>query len=597
MTGRRFIAPAAFVLAAFAPLMLGSDATSNAAEGIALLLAALGLNLAVGYAGQPSLGQGAFAAVGAYGTAILVARSGWDPAIAVAASALMATAAGAVLARAVIKLRPAFVALATWLAAWTVSFAVSAFPRLTGGSQGLPVGAVRLHVRSVGTSIALGPSWVYEAGLVLVGIALGGTWLVVRRYRGGFAAMVSDPGAARAAGIPVERLRLGALTASALIGGLAGGLLTLRAGVADPTAYGPLLSVKLFIVVLLGGTARLYGPVAGLAAILVVTKIASLVASAIGGTSVQVEPFVAGAVLAGVLFLGRSGIVALVEGVSGGRRSGGHASEGAKVAAYRGAHVAIRDVGVSFGGIGALRGVSFVIEAGTCHGLIGPNGSGKTTLLRALGGAVSTDTGSFEIDGVPLAAESTAVRARLGIARTLQRSAVMGDDTLLDYVRAGAEPWRPGDMLRTLLSTPGARSEQRRIAGGVRSALEVAGLWDARNAPVHSLTGAERRRLQLARALAASPRVLLLDEPSAGLNAAETEHVCELIASLRDDGLTIVLVEHNLRLIAAVADQVSVLDAGSLIATGRPDEIASDAAVVSAYLGDEAIKIKARAHR
>jgi ABC-type branched-subunit amino acid transport system ATPase component/ABC-type branched-subunit amino acid transport system permease subunit len=583
-------------LAAAAPLFVHrGDLLTSAAKALLLLLAAMGLNVAMGYAGSPSLGQGGFAAIGAYTTAILVARHHWDPVAATIVAVSFSLVAAAIVARGVSHIRPPFVALATWLFSWATAFAIGAFPMLTGGDNGISVGQPALRLHALGVGRRPGPPAYYEIALVAVAIVLVLHTNWTRRYGPALAAVRADPAAARASGVPVDRLRFGALTASGAIGGLAGALLALNAGVADPTSYGPLLSVKLFIVVLIGGAARRLGPAAGLVAVLLITRVASGAANALGSSAADIEPIVAGAVLAGLLVFGGDGLVDVIERRRATRRAAVSGGAIVPVATVFGAALKARDVRVAFGGVVALDDCTIAAAPGTCHAIIGPNGSGKTTLLRVLGGAVAPERGAVAMDGRELPHEDPASRARRGILRTLQRTAVQQRTTALDYVLAGAEPARPPGFLRAVASTPAARREHRDGSTRAREALAAVGLADVAAAPMETMTGAQQRLLQIARALAADPRVLLLDEPSAGFGADAEGRLREVLTMLRDAGLTVIVVEHNLRLVRDVADRVSVLDAGRVIAEGSVTEVANDPAVRAAYLGDEADRMRVRA--
>jgi len=595
---RARMATVAAAIAALAPLMVRrGDLLTSATEALLLLVAAVGLNLAMGYAGSPSLGQGGFAALGAYGTAILVARHGWDIPPALGVGTLLAAVAGGLVARGVARLRPAFVVVATWLFAWAISFAITAFPSLTGGTRGVSIGEAQLHLRALGVRTKLGPVALYEIALVAVVLALLGTVALLARYRATFIAVRADPSGARAAGVPVDRVRFGAIAGSAAVAGLAGGLLAINARVADPTSYGPLLSVKLFVVVLLGGAGYVFGPAVGIVAVLAISWVATVMATAIGGSGAHVEPFVAAAILAGVLAFGARGMLAVIAERAPRDRSQ-RAQPTKRVAGMvespvAGARLQTLGIGLSFGGVVALEDLSLDVAPGTCHVIIGPNGSGKTTLLRVLGGAIAPDRGTVHLDGRPLAAADPLARARAGIARTLQRTAVPAGQNALDYVLAGCESSRRVGPLRAAVRSPAARAAERECLARAHAALAATGLADAARVQTEALSGAEQRVLQISRALASRPRVLLLDEPAAGIGVDAEAWLRGVIDSLRAAGLTIVIVEHNLRLAAAVADRVSVLDAGKLIASGTVSDVAADPAVQAAYLGPDTIARRA----
>jgi branched-chain amino acid transport system ATP-binding protein len=218
--------------------------------------------------------------------------------------------------------------------------------------------------------------------------------------------------------------------------------------------------------------------------------------------------------------------------------------------------------------VAALDGVGLTVDAGSCHALVWSNGSGKTTLTRVAAGVVVADRGSVLLDGVDLAGVSPAARVRRGVTRTLQRPAVAPGLTAVDHVLSGLEPRRTAGLLRAGLLTPASRAEQRAALTDALSLLDLVGLRSSAGTVVAALPFSDQRLVQVARALAPRPRVLLLDEPSAGMDERGEQRLRVLLDRLRAGGLTVVLVEHNLRLVRAVADRVTVLDAGRVIADG-----------------------------
>jgi branched-chain amino acid transport system permease protein len=548
---RRALVTSAGALVALAvPLVVrSSTGRADAANAVLLFVAAAGLVVAVGWAGMPSLGQGGFVGLGAYGTAIAQTRYHLDPLAAVATGVLVASAAGFVMGVAVARLRAPFVALGTWLGAWAVALAVAAFPALTGGARGLVLPPARIHVRSLGTTVRLTDAVLYEAAVVLALLTIGAVTVLRRRVSPVLAVVREDAPAAAAAGVDVARWRAGALAFSAVAGGAAGSLLALVAGVADPTSYGPLLSVKLFLVVLVGGATRVLGAAVGLAVLALIGPIAH----AVGGNAHAVEPAVTG-----VLLL----VVVVVGGVRWPRRARVGGPPPSVALTWDGATLDATGLRVHFGGVHALDGVSIAVEAGSCHAIVGPNGSGKTTLLRVLAGVVAPDSGEVRIDGADVTHLPALARRRLGLARTLQRSLRPSDLTAFDVVLAGTEPRRRTGWWRALVRTPGAGREQAEAEGRAGAALALVGLDERFDVPVQRLHGAEQRLVQIAQALAGGARVLLLDEPSAGLGQAEEATLQRILGALRDNGLTVVVVEHNARLVAALADRVTELGAG-----------------------------------
>jgi ABC-type branched-subunit amino acid transport system ATPase component len=225
------------------------------------------------------------------------------------------------------------------------------------------------------------------------------------------------------------------------------------------------------------------------------------------------------------------------------------------------------------------------LDPGRITALIGPNGSGKSTALRLLSGSLVADEGRVRLADRELGALPARDRVRLGIVRTLQRPPAFTGMTALDAVAVGAAADRPARAVRAFFATPAARAGGRGARGDAVFALEAVGLRDAAERQCDELTGAERQLVAIAAALANRPSVLLLDEPAAGSGAQEVARLGDVLRRLRGDGLTLLVVEHNLRLVHDVADTVLVLDGGTVLAQGSPTDVADDSRVRAAYLG------------
>jgi branched-chain amino acid transport system permease protein len=591
-------------LAMAAPLVIPAGRMGTAAAGLYIALAAVGLNLAVGLAGVPSLGQGAFVGIGAFAVALLTARAGWSPGAATLAGAGAATVAGLLAGWGAVRLATASAAVSTWALAWLVSLGLAAFPGLFGGARGVPVGPLPGPDGSLpgGQLTALGH---LELALALLALCLFVT-SVLRRGPAGRSLSVAEqaPGTARALGIEPGGRRLGAFAASALVGGLAGGLAVQVAGVADATEYGPLLSVELFVAVLIGGRGTLLGPVAGAAVLGLVGPASRALADLTGTQADRVEGVIAAALLAVALVAGGTGaggrpgwlrLRTRAGGSSGGDSGDGTDGEPTPPRAARGrrrprgaALLEAEDLEVRFGGVVALNRVSISVRRGEIHAVIGPNGSGKTTLLRALGGTVAAN-GTIRLGRADLSRAPVRTRVRAGLVRTLQRTAVAPGLSVVDHALTGADARRRTGPIRALLATPAARAEARALEREVRALLRLAGLDADRSLPVSALNGEQQRLMAIVTALAARPRVMLLDEPAAGMSARGRERLVGVLLRLRQAGLAIVVVEHDVRLVRAVADAATVLDAGVVIARGTPAAVARNPKVIRAYLGPEGL--------
>ena len=528
-----------------------------------------------------SLAQGAFMAVGAF-TAAHLLRGGWDLVGATLAATALAGAAGLAVGAGAARLRGPFVALGTWVAAWLAAFALSAFPAISGGAQGLVLPAPFVGVPG-GGGLAVTPAGLYEIALILVAAVL----LVTRALERGapglaLAAIREGPEAAETLGVRAARMRLGALVASAAVGGLAGALLVQAQGLADASAFGPLRSVELFVAVLIGGAGVTVGPVLGSAVLAAIPLVADLLGGAAGVDPVRFEPAVASVLLLGALLVGPAGIAGLL-GLRG-RRSVPAEPSGAP-GPPGDARLVARGVAKSFGGVHALAGVDLALATGEIHALVGPNGSGKSTLLAILSGALAPDRGSVELGGSDVTDAGPAELVRRGLVRTLQPTTVFADLDPLAHAGTGTVALRrAGGAIRAALATPKARAETREMRGRAAEALGVVGV-PAEDLPAARLDGKLQRLLMIATALSAGPRLLLLDEPTAGMSPAGSAELAETLRDLRGRGIGILLVAHDLALVRAVADRVTVLHAGTVLAAGDPEAVARDPAVVEAYLG------------
>jgi len=530
----------------------------------------VGLNVLYGLTGLVSLGQVGFFAIGAYasGIATLSGLSFW---LALPLAALVAGGAGALLAVPAVRMAGAFLAMVTIAFAFIVEHGAVEWRSMTGGQNGLmgfPMPKLAGHMFS-------------ERDLVLFATGLAGLSLYLFRRLADSGWGMAMTGirdaeiAASSLGYRPFAVKAAAFTIAAAMAGLAGGLFTPLMMFIAPSNFPFSQSILFLFAILIGGAGTVLGPLAGALVTVLLPEFLSGLA--------EYRLLFFGGLLVGVLLLAPRGLVGTVSKYlpSAQRRIDPSAPEDVETF-LRGDserdQLEIRDLGISFGGVRAVDGVSLTIKAGEVTSIIGPNGAGKTTVLNMIGGFYKPSNGEILLGGKDLAGWPAQKVAREGVARTYQTTKLFENLTVVANVVSGLSRGGMGNPWSDIQS-----AENLSLAAGL---LRYCGYEGELEKRAGDLPHVDRRLVEIARALALRPDILLLDEPAAGLMRADKDSLAALLRKIADLGLAVVLVEHDMELVMGISNRIQAVDAGKPIAYGTPAEIQADKTVIEAYLGD-----------
>ena len=529
-------------------------------------IAAIGLNILGGHGGQFSLGHAALMAMGAYVSTIVsqalfslpfFAASGLHVWIGLIVGTTVGAATGAALAYPALRVRGPYLAMVTVAFGWVVWKILQEWVSVTGGDLGIAsipkpqIGAWVLDTRHF-----------YYIVLLLFIVSLGlQHWLMSSPIGLRIRAVKHSEIGLASVGVNVYRLKVWMFIISAAFAGCAGALFAIQQNYISPDNFQFFSSVFLLLAILFGGPGTFLGPVVGIA-------ILTLLPEFLHDFDRYRLIVYGGFILVTLYFLPR-GVMGPIES----RLRPGVAPRSGRVVpvsgrlGIAGLAVKLEQISLNFGGLKALSRVDISLASGEVHAVIGPNGAGKTTLVNVLTGFYQPSEGRVLIDGQPRALTSLHASARLGLARTFQTIKLFGDMSVLDHV---------------VIGLPAGYENPADEADGL---IDFVGLSAFRDSPASSLAYGHRRLLEIARALATRPRLLLLDEPAAGLVQEEIAKLIDLIHTLRHSGITILLIEHHMDLVMAVSNRITVLNYGNVIARGTPTDIQGNAQVVEAYLG------------
>jgi len=559
---------------------------------------AVGLNVLTGFTGLISLGHAGFFCIGAYCGALLGIRLGISFFPALLISVVFSGVVGVILAYTTLRVSGVYFAMVTIAFGLVVENIVNEWQSMTKGPTGLdglpPVQIWEFKFKE--------QYYFYLIAITFIVVILLGKNLMQSKYGRGLRAVSMNVEGAEVSGINSLRFRMLATIFSAVCAGMAGCYFAYLNLFLSPRFFNFDLSILFLVIVIFGGLGTILGPIVGTIILLVLPEIIQKMA--------EYRLIVYGCVLLLVLIFMPAGVVGsvreLIEKIAPLLFRKKHEITDGKIEGKLSIHLLsrarlvlqensqntkdetlleIRNITKRFGGLEALHNLQMAIKPNTIHSLIGPNGAGKTTLVNLISGIYQPTSGEVYFEGKRVDGLPNWTIGKMGIGRTFQRTKLFSDLSVCENVVMGFSGQIEYGLIRSFLHTKSMRREERLLRDKAIELLNFVGyMGDVDNVAKHLPFG-HQRLVEIARALAVNPLLLLLDEPAAGLISNEIEGINKLVKKLREYGVTILLVEHHVEFVMAVSDVVTVLNYGEKLAEGRPEEVRKDPAVIDAYLG------------
>ncbi|MEI8401119.1 MAG: branched-chain amino acid ABC transporter ATP-binding protein/permease [Alcaligenaceae bacterium] len=589
-------------------------------------IAVTGLNLLLGLSGQMSIGQAGFYALGAYGSALTSLKLGWPVPLSITFGVLIAAVGGGLVGVFALRTRGLYLAMTTLAVGYILDIVGQRWISLTGGAMGLSgVPSLDLGFPKMSATV-----FFYVSGASLIIVQLLADFINQSRLGRNLRAIRESEVFAASVGVEVSLWKAAIFAFAAALAGLGGAFFAHQSGYVGSDAFSVRLSIAFLIATVVGGLGTKTGPLLGTLILLAIVEVIAgidkyglLIYGAILLIVLLAFPKGAAGVIGSLAqrFKGNASSGRTIEddqqSMQGGIGSTGDVNGAATTVGHSGTEatanravsalgrvnsdssalpvqqssntsLSVQGISKSYSGLKAVDQVSVEVKPNTIHGLIGPNGAGKSTIINMIAGIYRADEGSIHLGDLDLSSLDIAKRANLGLARTFQNLQLIEGVSVLDNVLLGiAHKHSYGKDFATWLSGGELEGDERKEAFAI---LDFFGLAQFADRLPTQLPYGHRKLIELARAIAQRPKMLLLDEPIAGMNTQEAKAIAQVIRKLREHGITILLVEHNMEFVMSVCDSISVLNFGKLIACGTPAEIQNNPEVIEAYLGTGAKK-------